>query len=275
MDKFVSFDIETTKPAPNEVDGDWNLGVTCIGAVIYPEATCRHWHGGQGWDGTYAATMPVLAVREFCYWLLDAERRGYDVLAFNGAGFDLKVLAHSVGDDELSLSLFADLADLAWRIIDPAFQFFCEKGWMTSLKAFATGMRVGDKTEGMDGLAAVEHWASGDPEKQQKVLEYVVQDCVVAGDAYVAMVESGDPWYTTKSSDFRKRKMWRPFWSVEDGHGVQKKRVMKRLASYDVREYESRRLLRVRECLDIPEPPAPGWLEEPWVRDRFVGWLDG
>ena len=276
---IVSFDIETAAKAPDDRQGDYALGITCIASAI-KDADVRLWHGGEEptWgEAKLAPRMSAEQCKDFAAYLVEMNRRGYHPFAVNGLGFDFQVLAAECRDE---LVWWDNLRELALASIDPAFQHLCEHGWMIGVEAMLNGIGQ-TKTEGMDGKKAVEMW-QGSRADQDKVLEYVTQDAAGPLAVYEEAKARGFIAWVTKSGDKRK---WYPVWMV-DGQMLEPPEVTYKpweappISYLDDLDYylqrfhggQDRRLLTCAEALTLPLPPTPTWLDDPWTREMFAGW---
>ncbi len=89
---------------------------------------------------------------------------GGTLVTWNGAGFDLPVLAQASG-------LRAECVRLALASVDMMFQVLATKGWPIKLAVALEGMGLPGKTG--DGREAVTLWREG---RQQEVLDYCAAD---------------------------------------------------------------------------------------------------
>ncbi len=125
--------------------------------------------------------------------------------------------------------------DLAWQHIDLMFWFHCKKGFSISLSKAAEAVGT-SKTEGLSGADAPQLWAEG---RFDTVLDYVAQDVRVTAAVYqAALRNNGISWRTAAG---------RP--SKAAGRPVS-----------------------VRQACQLPLPDT-SWMNQPWPRDRFVGWM--
>ena len=98
--------------------------------------------------------------------LESAVAAGATLVTWNGAGFDLDVLAEESG-------LGGRCRELALAHVDMMFHFFCAQGYAIGLDKAAKGMGLAGKLPGMNGALAPRYWADG---RRQEVLDYVQQD---------------------------------------------------------------------------------------------------
>jgi len=256
--KFVAFDIETLNPAPESKDGNYDLGITCIGACIVDGDKCktRVWHGKEEF-GCYSKKMKQYDVYEFVQKIKLWMNKEYDIVSWNGVGFDLRVI-----------NTYCDVSQIAPLTIDPFFQMLCEKGYGVGLNTAALGMGVPGKTEGMDGLKAVQMWTLS-RDAQEKVLEYVTQDALTTANVYKSIVESGRLTWVSRSG---RTNWWRPVLINENGDSssfVESRTDFIRLSCEDGEK--SLRMLTMAESLNIPKPDT-SWMSNPWTREEFYGW---
>lgn len=168
--KYLSFDIETAKITPDNEDvaNHRPLGITCYAIAWLTQKRGIQTKADHGLnpDGTHAPQMSRQECATLVHNLQSATAKGYRLLAHNGAGFDLDILAEESG-------LYAECADLAINSVDTMLQILCVKGYPVGLDAIAKGMGFPGKPEGMKGSLAPQMWADG---KFDEVLSYVAQD---------------------------------------------------------------------------------------------------
>lgn len=236
--KIVAFDLETAIAAPDDPTASYALGITCAATAVADQSPIL-WHGEEQL-GCYPKQMSADDCIDLARYLIEMVQAGYHIVAWNGLGFDFRVLAAHMPTQ----ADYANVVDLALSHIDPAFQMLCQKGFMVGLDAAARGMDVGTKMAEMDGMKAVEMWPTVRA-NQEIVLEYVAQDARVTADTYRAIVKARRLSWISKRSG--RANSWRP--SISGGS----------------------RLLAVRECLALPEPDT-SWMSDPWPRSKFAGW---
>ena len=234
MDKILAFDIETAHPAPDDPGASFRVGITCA-ATATSDGDARVWHGGEQRDGRLAGRMTAGECSGLAAELCAMNDAGYTVVGVNSLGFDLRVLAAESQD----LATQVNLQELALDHVDICFQMLCERGFMVGLAALAAGAGISGKLSGMDGLKAVAAW-QGTRGDQDRVLRYVAQDA----RATLIVCET-----IAKRCEIR--------WRNSKGQ---------------VKSHRIERLLTVREALALPEPDT-SWMDEPWPRSRFAGWV--
>jgi len=231
---MIAFDLEIAK----EVEGDdWAsqrpFGVSCA-AFCYEDGTTYPIYGKD-----YSPQMSTSEVRWIVMELGTRYRGGELTITWNGLGFDFDVL----GEECQDASYLSGCKLLALNHIDIAFQMFCEKGFMCGLNAAAKGLGLAGKIEGMSGAKAPTLWAQGE---HKTVIEYVEQDALVTMQVYQEIVKRGELTWITRPGAPAKRP-WMP--AIQGG-----------------------RLLTVKECLELPLPDQ-SWMDDPWTRGKFAGWL--
>lgn len=131
----------------------------------------------------------------------------------------------------------ADCAAIALAHVDTMFHFFCHKGFAVSLKAAAQALGIA-KTEEAGGAIAPQLWQD---KEYERVLRYVANDCRMALRIALAS-EQGKrlQWVTRKgtTSALPLREGW----------------------------------LRVKDAMELKLPDT-SWLDTPWPREKFTGWL--
>ena len=134
--------------------------------------------------------------------------------------------------------MFAECRHLATDHVDMMFQILCQRGFGVSLDAAARGMNIKGKPEGMTGSRAPVLWADG---KREEVLRYVGQDVRTTMDVALACEFAGALHWISRRG---------------------KLRTMRLLDGW----------LSVGEALALPLPYT-AWMDEPWKREEFVGWM--
>jgi hypothetical protein len=190
----------------------------------------------QLWSGV--PSMTPEQCMEMTDTLVGFHEDGWTLVTWNGLGFDLDVLAEECGDEPYYTGA---LRTLALDHIDVGFAMFCEKGYMVGLDTAAKGMGLEGKLEGMTGALAPVMWAKGDDERAE-VLEYVIQDARVTGMVYASLISRGRLRWISKKGRLN-------YWRVGN------------------------RIRTVAESLKMPEPNT-AWMDDPWKRSKFAGWLD-
>jgi hypothetical protein len=166
--KYLAFDIEIAKELP-EGEIDWKdhrpLGITCAAAYSSDGGLWNWWAHDERGKFTPAMTGEQCAqmVNDLGY-MVDVCK--YDLLTWNGLGFDFDIL----GEESEAFTL---CRRLALGHIDMMFHFFAEKGFPLGLDKAAKGMGLPGKPEGMDGALAPALWSQGE---YHKVLDYVSWD---------------------------------------------------------------------------------------------------
>ncbi|MCH7962558.1 MAG: ribonuclease H-like domain-containing protein [Bacteroidetes bacterium] len=130
-----------------------------------------------------------------------------------------------------------DCRNLALNHVDMMFHFFCGKGFAIGLNAAAKSIGI-SKPADVDGSVAPQLWKDGN---HQQVLDYVAQDCRLTLD--VAL-----------KSEKNKRITW----------------VTRRgsVSSFDI----PAGWLTVNDAMNLPLPDN-SWMDDPWERSKFTGWL--
>jgi hypothetical protein len=128
--------------------------------------------------------------------------------------------------------------ELASNHVDLMFHVLCQLGYGVGLDAAAKGMNLAGKPEGMNGAKAPALWAEG---KREKVLEYVAQDVRTTLDLATTCEASGVMSWITRSGKLRSMALPKGW-------------------------------LTVKAAGRLPEPDT-SWMDEPWDRERFTGWM--
>jgi len=256
--KFVAFDLEIARP----FDSGRPYGISCA-STLTSDGHLLLWHGKEeASDATLPEQMNPQEVQELAGYLSEMQANGYTVVTFNGAGFDMSVLAEECLNEHWA----QQVAQLTMEHIDIGFDMHCQMGYMTGLAKLSEGLGVGGKTEGMHGDLAPYVWNGlpGDADDETKAsllslgvepgsraaqdlcLEYVGQDAKLTADVYTALLEKGLVYWRTQRGT-QSRYPWTP--ETKDG-----------------------RLLTVNEALLIPEPDT-SWMSQPRSRESYLEWM--
>ncbi len=127
---------------------------------------------------------------------------------------------------------------LAIAHVDMMFHAFCQLGHGVGLDAAAHGMGLAGKAKGIKGADAPVLWAQG---KREGVLAYVAQDVRTTMNLATACEIRGELCWVARSGKVR---------SMELPEGW----------------------LTVSEAQRLP-PPDTSWMDSPWPRERFTGWM--
>ena len=161
---YIVFDLETEAP-PGALDLDRHIPAITVAATLAGGDDLRLWYEQ---DAQGQATGEVLSrerAGSLVGYLAGAVQAGQTLVTWNGAGFDLRVLAQASG-------LLDECVGLAWGHLDLMFWFHCRNGYSVGLDRAAQAVGSG-KTQGMDGAEAARLWGAGE---YDRVLDYVSQD---------------------------------------------------------------------------------------------------
>ncbi len=122
--------------------------------------------------------------------------------------------------------------------VDMMFHVFCELGHGVGLDAAARGMGIAGKTKGMNGAKAPLLWAEG---KREEVLRYVAQDVRTTMELATACEACGAFRWVARSGKVRSVRL-------------------------------SQGWLTVEAALELPLPDT-SWMDAPWPRTKFTGWM--
>jgi hypothetical protein len=132
---------------------------------------------------------------------------------------------------------FEDCRRLALAHVDMMFHLFCAKGFGVGLDAAARAIGLG-KPPDIDGSVAPQLWKDGE---HQRVLDYLSQDCrITLAVAVESEKRRSFQWITQRSTT--------AFLDIPQGW------------------------LTVEQAMQLPLPDT-SWMEHPWPRSRFTGWL--
>jgi len=236
--KIVAFDLEITRGFGH--GEDWvpllPLGISCAGTHKSTEEDARVWHGLAPFDGAdYPESLSVEGCTTLAEYLVMAHNDGYRVVTWNGAGFDFRVLRAELEDPKLQEALITVLRDH----YDLAFQLFASRGFLKSLDDVAKDMGLPGKPEEVHGAIAPLLWSMG-KESQDKVLDYVANDADMVYYLYQAILMAGEMRWMSRTGKPAR--------------------------------FKCSPILTVEESMALDEPDV-SWMDDPWKKERFVGWL--
>jgi hypothetical protein len=128
--------------------------------------------------------------------------------------------------------------ELARNHVDMMFHVVCKLGYGVGLDAAAKGMGLAGKPEGMNGAKAPVLWAEG---KREEVLSYVAQDVKTTMEVAQACESLGALRWVARSGKLRTMRLPEGWLTVD-------------------------------KALGLPLPYT-AWMDEPWKREEFTGWL--
>jgi hypothetical protein len=158
------FDLETTEIAADRASGAVPP-ISCA-AISLPDGSAEAMFLPSSAPDCYdaGAVMSRAGAVRVVRRLEELVAGGGVLVTWNGAGFDLPVLARASG-------LHQECVRLALGSVDMMFQVLAVKGWPIKLAVALEGMGLAGKTG--DGLEAVERWREG---RYQDVLDYCAAD---------------------------------------------------------------------------------------------------
>lgn len=242
--KYIAFDIEITKEIPEgteDITPLRPLGISCA-ATLDSDGNLVTWFEypfSEDPEALYSSKMSPYMCQGMLDYLIDYANNDYDVITWNGLGFDFDILA-----EECDSPLYRQKAvELARRHIDIGFAMFCDKGFMIGLDTACKGMGLLGKTEGMHGDLAPAMWAKSRAD-QDKVLEYVAGDVRATAQVYEAIMRACELKWISKTGKLNT-------WKLPNGLFIPK----------------------VEQALELPVPETK-WMTNPWPREKFSGWLN-
>lgn len=214
-DRFIAMDIETAEQAQDD-----KIVPITVASTVTSDGERKAWFShpddekiigmtakdaNEDWanfspDGRLAPTMSQHTAVKLLEYIADKQTQGYAVVAWNGAGFDFKMLGSLAGDNALA-------GKIVLNMYDPMYQVLSQKGFPIGLSAAQKGLGV-QQGKTMDGKDAPEAWIK---KEFQKVIRYVIGDSEITIAIVQAIVKSGGIKWTTKTGKpssvvFRKLK---------------------------------------------------------------------
>ena len=122
---YVAFDLEIAEELQEDKDYGprdlMNVGISCA-ATLTSGGDLRLWHGDELPDGQLADRMTPEQCRDLAQYLMRMEAEGYQIITWNGLGFDFRVLAEECqGADSFDV-----VQNLAMYHEDMAFHMLCD-----------------------------------------------------------------------------------------------------------------------------------------------------
>jgi hypothetical protein len=246
---YVSFDIETDGLLPSEFNDrvDTPPAVFCAATMELRRAgqpgafltePARSWPTAAD---VSEAPMTQQQIVELVEYMWEAWKvRGLRVLAWNGAGFDLRILAAHVRDLP---QWYERVVELAWSSCDPMFSFFMAKGFPVGLNAVARAGR-GSVCKNGHGADVSALWAEGHAQRVG-VLAYCCRDVEVTAVVLSEIDATGHIRWITKSG---KTSVYK---ASNGAYGA---------------------LASVRSANAMRKPDT-SWMSAPIDKSNFVGWL--
>jgi len=193
-EKLLGVDIETSEMAKD----DAILGIT-VASTVTGDGEEKAWYSVDA-SGTPLQNMNKETALSLLYYLEEKQKADYAICAWNGAGFDLKMLGHLAGDLKLA-------GRIVMRMYDPMFQVLSQKGFAVGLAAAAKGLGV-DQAKTMNGADAPEAWKKGEFEK---VIKYVIGDSQMTVKIIQAIIKTEGIRWISKAG----KKSFAPFMKLK------------------------------------------------------------
>lgn len=185
--EYIGIDIETLKKAPDNEDGDFNLGIACISIYNSETLESKVWYN--------EGKLNENKIKECIDYLLKNSNKKTRITSYNGCGFDFKVIFNSLEDEKYKNYV----KNLAMKHVDIAFQMLCEKGYMTSLNSASLGCGFEEKT--MNGADVPELWEKGE---YDKITKYCKDDAKITTLVAKYIEKNNRLEWTSKSGNLSK-----------------------------------------------------------------------
>lgn len=253
---YVAFDIETSGLLGDDKSSPHPPAVFCACATVlrraagpgaYEVTGCLRWHSASALSGD-RGEMNVAEIRGMVTDLLRyQDTEGYQVVTWNGVGFDFRVLhehALVAGD----AALCARIVELTGGGCDMMLNFFMHKGFPVSLNSVAVAVNPSFVKSGAGGDVC-DRWNNGDAAEREAVIRYCERDTEVLAAAVSAADATGSiSWKTKRKGNIAT---WAPVGGRETV------------------------FMASRDTWQLPEPDN-SWMgvgDRPSIR-KFAGWLD-
>lgn len=199
---LLGFDIETSEQAQDD-----KISPITVASTVTSDGEKRAWFShptdesivgmlgkqDEDWsnfspDGKLAPLMSQKTALAMLKYMEEKQNQGYSLCAWNGAGFDLKMIGFLAGNLELAGRMALDL-------IDPMYQVLSMKGYPVGLSAVQKGLGT-EQEKSMQGSDAPEAWLNGE---YQKVISYVIGDSEMTVEIIQAIAKVGGIKWAAKS----------------------------------------------------------------------------
>ena len=200
--KLLAFDIETSEQAQDD-----KISPITVASTVTSDGEEHAWFShptdktngmiGKGTDETWAnyssdGKLSPLMSRDTAQAMLEymsqKVEQGYSLCAWNGAGFDLKMIGHLADNVELA-------GQLTMNLIDPMYQVLTIKGYPVGLAAVQKGLGIAQE-KSMAGKDAPDAWGNGE---YQKVIGYVIGDSQITLQIVLAIAKANGMKWTSKT----------------------------------------------------------------------------
>lgn len=202
-DKILGVDIETSEAAQDD-----KISPITVASTVTSDGEKRAWFShptdksvvgmaqngdNNDWsnfskDGQLSPLMSKETALALLKYMEEKQRQGYALCAWNGAGFDLKMIGALAENMELA-------GRMALNLIDPMYQILTMKGYPVGLGAVQKGLGV-DQSKSMSGADAPEAWSKGE---FARVIGYVIGDSEITVKIIQAIGKAGGVKWTTKT----------------------------------------------------------------------------
>ena len=183
MLKYVLFDLET-ELLSGPLDLDRYVPQITIGATLTSDDELDLWYEKDGAGQASGDVLGQASAQALVRYLQDRARDGYAVVTWNGAGFDMRVLARASDMPEACI-------DLAWEQVDMMFCLHCRRGFSVALANAAKAVDSA-KMAGMSGKDAPRLWDEG---RYEQVKQYVAQDVRATAAVYEEAIRTRALWW--------------------------------------------------------------------------------
>jgi hypothetical protein len=217
--RFLSFDVETTGLIG---DGPDLPELLCAAALILESdgSVCTSydpvtWPKCPLDDASTPDDLPARVMNKTelldlvdYMWTLCAHPKDMRVLAWNGVGYDLRLLyMHCIRVGTASGMIAADrVREMALASCDPMLNFAYRKGFPVKLSAAAKLLSLPMSKNG-EGAECADIWLKGDRMGRIDVLRYCANDVAMTAAVFAEMQRTGSLKWQTRSG---KSAEWRP-----------------------------------------------------------------
>jgi hypothetical protein len=199
--KLLSFDIEISDIFELKPGEDLNkyapFHISVASTAIY-EGEERIWYSVDDCNNPLLNMSKPIA-NDLLRYIKAMQDEGFTVCAWNGLGFDIRWIGYNAENMELA-------SKIAYKMWDPMFQFFNQRGFPVSLAAVAKAMGI-KQSKLMNGADAPKEWNAGN---YQKVMDYVLGDSQITNLIIKEIIKRKEIAWVTQRGEIRTEPILRP-----------------------------------------------------------------
>jgi hypothetical protein len=225
--RFLSFDIETTGLIEDGHESAKLPELLCAAAlVVESDGTVCASYEPITWPEvqttqSHACNIPARVMNKGevlslvdSIWSICAHPADMRILAWNGVGYDLRLLyMHCTRMGTAAGMVAADhVREMALASCDPMLNFAYRKGFPVKLSAAAKLISAAPMSKTGEGAECADKWLNGDYSSRIDVLRYCANDVAMTAAVFAEMQRTGALKWETRAG---RQAEWRPYSSDE------------------------------------------------------------